>query len=229
MGSNVSKTYQEATNEMIQKLDQTSKASATATCKIISGDITGEDWENCVVENINYCDASANAGMDAAVDAAVSAWNKATDSQKTSLLPSLNVRDSSQINRSKIEEILNQKCTADSVSANEIIKGNINLRGCKNSSFKNLNTGYAKSDCAMKAVQKLISDTKADSSGSQSGFDLASFMGGQGPSMSSISSIILIVCVVLIVVAFLGFQVIQNPEVIGEVGKIAAASQGVPV
>jgi hypothetical protein len=166
MGTNVSKTVENITNNVSNTIDNSSSASASATCSITTGNIVLKNSKNSSVINENKCGVSASSALEAVVDASANAYMTATDTQKTNLLPGINVNSTLQEIKNEITNQLNQKCQANSSTTLEIANGDITIDGSENCQIKNINFGNAVANCGIRSVinATLSADQESDTS-----------------------------------------------------------------
>lgn len=167
MGSNVSKTAATITNDIANTVDQSSSASATTTCAIKTGNVILKNSKNSSVTNENKCGASAASALEATVDAAATAYMSATNDQKSSVMPGLNVNSSSQDIKNSIRNAINQKCQANSSTTMEIANGDITIEGCEDTHIKNINFGNAVSNCGVKTVLQAALSAETENASTQ--------------------------------------------------------------
>lgn len=220
MGANVSKTEEEITNRISNKLSQVGASSATANCRIKTGDIILRRAKYTTVSNVNRCTATAKVAMGAISDALADLYKESSLEQATGLLPGVNVNDSKSKIKNVIENELEQKCEAGSSITNEIATGNIILEDVEYSNIKNINTGHAQSNCAIRAtletVNKVMKKDKVGQEGADPLEDIGNIVGEFGDifgglgmaaaavpvSSSSSISLLSLCCIVIIGMIF---------------------------
>ena len=214
MGANASSTVSKITNSISNEIDQSAGASATAECKIKTGDIILKNSKQCTVTNKNACGAKASAVIDATVNAAATAYSEATTDQKTGILPGINSSSTDTDIKNAIRNVLIQKCQSDTSLTNEIIAGNLVLDGCEGSAIQNINSGDAEAQCGIKTLLQSVVDTTAKASTTQATGQLFDLGGNStyiiASSVSSSSSVCCIIC--LVVIGFLAFQMSKKSK-----------------
>ena len=178
MGINSSKAVSNVLNEIDVSLSQNAETSAQIKCSAEIGNITGDNWVNCNVLTANRCGATANSALGSVVEAATSAFQQADQSLKTALLPGINVSSSKQDIQNRISQKISQECAANVDVRNAIAAGNIDIRNCRDSTFKNVNAGTAMANCGVRTivndVQEAVNKVEQESS---TGGNLCSLIG----------------------------------------------------
>lgn len=194
MGINVSKSMNNVSEKIINELEQSLGASATANCSVITGNIILKNANRCGVRNENRCSANASAAMEAISRAAANAWLSASNEQKSFLLPGINVNETEQNVSSIILSQLKQKCQANSALTQSIATGDLILDGCIDSYIYNINSGSAEANCAIKSIMNTIieADIKQQSSQGNIFSDIFSYIGFFGIFICVLILIILI-------------------------------------
>lgn len=209
MGTNVSKTVGNMTNEIVSEIDQTSTASATADCSIKTGNINLLRSRRSSVTNENRCGASASAALEATVNAASNAFMKATNEQKANIMPGMNVNSSSQDIKNSIRNKINQSCNANSATTLAIANGDITIEDCEDSHIKNINFGNAVANCGVKTVIQtaLASESESETKQETTGL-LEGIIGDQSNIFyyiiggSTLSSCMCCCCCIILLIMF---------------------------
>lgn len=208
MGGNVSETTAKILNGIDIKLGQSVKTNASADCAIKLGSINGDDWENCIVIGSNQCGASTQATIESITDTLVDAWQKATTDQKTNFASfGLNANSTIQDVQNVIKQNINQECVANASLSQVISSEPINIKKCRNSTFKNINTGDAIANCAIRSAITAVGKAEQDAEVKQTA---TGFFEGIGSIFNNPASVIasVIICILLIVgiVIFIWFK-----------------------
>lgn len=199
MGANVSKSISNTTSKIINELEQKAKASATSECSVTTGNITLKNANRCSVTNENRCTTNVSAALDSISEAAARAWSEATNEQKTSLLPGVNVNDTVQNVASIIKTKLNQSCEAGSNNTLKISTGDIVMDGCIDSEVQNINAGSAEANCAVKTIISTIVQADAKLKNSQSTGELfGGLFSGTSITISIVVCVIICLCIILV-------------------------------
>jgi len=199
MGANVSKSISNTTSKIITELEQKAKATASSDCSVTTGNITLKNANKCSVTNENRCTANVSIALDSISEAAARAWSEATNEQKTSLLPGVNVNDTVQNVASIIKNKLNQSCEAGSDITLRIATGDIVMDGCIDSHVRNVNAGSAEANCAVKTILNTIVQADAKLKNNQSAGDLfGSLFSGTSVTISIVVFVIICLCIVLV-------------------------------
>ena len=197
MGINVSKSVSNVTSKIINELEQSIGASATANCSVVTGNIVLKNANRCGVQNENRCSANASAALDAISTAAAKAWADASVQQKTAILPGVNVNETSQNVATIIASKLKQTCQSGSSLTQSIATGDLILDGCTDSNITNINAGSAEANCGIKSIMNAIVQADAKQQANQVTGDL---FGSLFSNVGYVASGILLLCICLFII-----------------------------
>ncbi|AYV77351.1 MAG: myristylated IMV envelope protein [Barrevirus sp.] len=202
MGINVSKSISNVSSKIITQLEQSVGASATASCSVTTGNIILNNATRCTVDNENRCSANASAALDAISKAAANAWLEASNDQKTSLLPGINVNETTQNVAQIIKTKLNQTCQTGASLTQSIATGDLIINGCTDSAITNINAGTAEANCGIKTIMNAIVAADAKQQATQSTGDIFGSLFGNSTYISLASFLICICFIMLIIFLF---------------------------
>ena len=201
MGVNHSTTNQTFTNTVSNELSNSSEASATSQCVASVGDINVT--AGCHVDVKNKCMSQASATIDSSVSAFMKTLNKMNEKQKADALGGFNISKTDTNVSQTLTNKLNNDCKANSTTLNEIIAHNITCSG-GGSEVTLINTGSAEGNCAIKAIQRVLSDVDnkfvQDQENKGLISDITSLFSTPASSMASLA--ILVLAIVAMVVFF---------------------------
>lgn len=162
MGSS-SSTSMNFLNEVTNELRETNKASSITDCTQRNINIKiGEAKSGCSQSIEQRCTANADASIDSIVEAAQKAWAKASTDQKAGIALALNISKDSQDIRNIVKNKISQECDAQSVARIEQEGITYDIDIC-DAPLAIVNTGEAKSNCAIKSLLKTVQDTEGQS------------------------------------------------------------------
>lgn len=202
MGANASKSIENVSNKIITNLEQNAGASSVANCSVVTGNIILRRSNQCTVNNQNRCTSNANAAIDAISKAATDAFLQASNEQKTSLIPGINVNESAQTIETIIKNRLTQQCQANSSLTQEIATKDLILEECTNSVINNINAGSSQANCAVQTVLNTIIQADAVQKNNQSTGDIFGSLGQIGSTMSYICISLILLCMISSIVLF---------------------------
>lgn len=186
MGANSSKAIENVTSKISTELSQTAGSSSTASCSIQNGNIILRNANGCSVTNKNQCGATATAALSSISKAAADAWAEATNEQKTSILPGINVSSTKQEVQTFIENKLSQTCQANSSTTLSIANKDTIIDGCTNSTINNINSGDAQANCGIVSIMDSITQGYAKNDTGQTTGDLFGSLFGWLSNLGSV-------------------------------------------
>lgn len=167
MGVNTSKSISNTLNKIMIELEDTTGGSVTSPCKVTTGNIILQNSNNCFVTNENRCSPNSDAALNAIAKGAAEAWILASDIQKRSLLPGIDINTTLIDVQSIIKSKLEQQCPANFPLTKSLAESDLIFDNCQNANLVNINTGTDVANCAIKtiihtiiAAQKNIEDVK---------------------------------------------------------------------
>ena len=152
MGSDVSTTTQNITDEINKQIKLKVTSDTTFPCNMNLGRV---NTMNCNFQVEPLCSTNSIGTLSAVTDAAINLWNRATFAQRSALLPFFGVSfiNINQVNPNVIRNYLNQQCNTNTTLTNSIANGDINLSCSRPGTLVTLtNSGNATGNCAINTV-----------------------------------------------------------------------------
>ena len=209
MGANASKSVANISNTIDNELAQQGFSSTTCSANIIVGNITIKNAKRSQIINSNRCSATAQAALDAATNAATDEVMKLNTKQRTSVIPGVNISDTRSDIRGKIKQKLEQICMSNANTALLISTKDLIIEGGEDNVIRNVNTGTAEGNCAVRTVMDAALTSKVDASTDQFTGDIFSeLFSGNTPLFSGASSVLLCSCIMCIVI----FYILRKPR-----------------
>lgn len=209
MGSSfsVQTNYTKVKNSIENVIEQDASATSEIDCNISIGSITFTKNNGCSVTVENKCYAEADALLTSVQDIMVGFYNNLETDQKQEAATLFTATFGVTTNVTNIENdfknVTNQTCEAEAQNSENIKIKNIDMGECNGGdsglSLTFINTGTAKSQCAMEIVNKLFVQTSNDIVETQS----------QGLNWSSLIWPI-VVCVIVVVICYIIINIITK-------------------
>lgn len=152
-------------NRVENKFIQEANASAQAICKVSIGRKMFSEINGCTISVKNLCSASAEAQVDAVIDAAIEFYNDLTFEQKQEapswFTASFGMSTTVSTITNDFRQLIEQRCKSEALLNSEITVQDITVKNCSAPSadgivtFEFINSGTAAGQCAIFALVDL--------------------------------------------------------------------------